>query len=272
MTHQVYIPIFPLSNFIECFVYYKDYNPAHSIDRFLPDGNINLVIDLTDYPKYIYDNETLRELQACERVWFSGIRNKYITIPSGRDSEMFLIYFKKGKSYPFVNAPVSEFTDHVVDGEQVLSNEILTLRDRLLELPTLQHKFRFAEHFLLNLFRRKMEENPFVDYAVQQIVRNPDSAVIKTITNNVGYSQKHMIDIFRRHVGISPKAFLRVMRFQKAIREIEHNRQVNWTSIAYESGYYDQAHFINDFKIFSGFTPSQYLSMHSESINYVAVG
>lgn len=104
------------------FIYYKDYNPDHSLDRFLPDGNINVVIDLTDYPKYIYDNLTLQEIQACRNVWFSGIRAKYITIPSGRDSEMFIINFHKGMAYPFVDVPMHELTDYVVDGEQVMTS------------------------------------------------------------------------------------------------------------------------------------------------------
>ncbi len=272
MIHRHYIPKAPLNEFIACFIYYRDYNPVHSIDRFLPDGNVNLVIDLTDYPKYIYDNHTLTEIQSCRRVWFSGIRNKFITIPSGRDSEMLLIYFRKGKSYPFANAPVSAFTDHVVDGEQVLTPEILRMREQLQEMVDINQKFLCVEEFLLNMFRNRLQVNPFVDYAVGQILQSPHSAVIKDITNKVGFSQKHMIDMFRQHVGMTPKSFLKVMRFQKAIREIEQNRQVTWARIAYESGYYDQAHFINDFKTFSGFTPSQYLTRHSDSVNYVAVG
>ena len=132
MIYEIYTPQFPLNQFVESFIYYTNFNPAHSVDRFLPDGNINVVIDLTDYPKFIYDNHTLKEIQSCKNVWFSGIRNKFITIPSGRDSEMFIINFHKGKAYPFVEMPLYELTDCVVDGELVLTNEILNIRERLL--------------------------------------------------------------------------------------------------------------------------------------------
>ena len=80
------------------------------------------------------------------------------------------------------------------------------------------------------------------------------------------------IKIFKEHVGVTPKVFLKIIRFQKALQEIETHKTVNWTSIAFESGYYDQAHFINDFKEFSGFTPNQYLKMQSDFANYIAVG
>lgn len=125
MIYNIHIPTFPLNQFVESFVYYKGYNPVHSVDRFLPDGYAYIVFDLTDYPKFIYDNHTLKEIQSCRNVWFSGIREKYITIPSGRDSEMLIINFQKGKAYPFVEMPMNELTDFVVDGELVLSNEIL---------------------------------------------------------------------------------------------------------------------------------------------------
>lgn len=91
MIFRQHILPHPLNQFIESFVYYKDYNPVHTVDRFLPDGYVNVVIDLTDYPKFIYDNHTLKEIQSCRNVWFSGIRNQFITIPSGRDSEMFIM-------------------------------------------------------------------------------------------------------------------------------------------------------------------------------------
>ncbi len=272
MIFETHIPSFPLNQFIESFVYYKGYNPEHSVDRFLPDGYTYVVFDLTDYPKFIYDNHTLKEIQSCRNVWFSGIREKYITIPSGRDSEMFIIYFQKGKAYPFVEMPMNELADYVVDGELVMSNEILNMRESLLECLTIRQKFIYAERYLKDTFSKKLIANPFVDYSVNSILQQPHQLAMNRLSEKVGYSQKHLIKIFKEHVGVTPKVFLRIIRFQKAIKEIEINRSANWTSIAFESGYYDQAHFINDFREFSGFTPGQFLKMKSDFTNYIAVG
>ncbi len=271
MIFKTYIPRFPLNQFIESFIYYKDYNPAHTVDRFLPDGNVNVVIDLTDYPKFIYDNNTLKEIQSCKNVWFSGIRNNYITIPSGRDSEMFIINFHKGKAYPFVEMPLNQLTDYVVDGELVMTKEILNIRETLLSLAFIKQKFLFAETHLLKRFGHKLLANPFVDYSVNKILNMPSQMSIEKISEKVGFSQKHFIKIFKEHVGITPKSFLKIIRFQKAIQEIEQSRTPNWTSVAFESGYYDQAHFINDFRTFSGFTPSEFLKTKSEYTNYIAI-
>jgi AraC-like DNA-binding protein len=272
MIYEAYIPSFPLNQFIESFVYFKGYNPAHSVDRFLPDGNTYVVIDLTGYPKFIYDNNTLKEIQSCRNVWFSGIRNKFITIPSGRDNEMFILNFRKGMAYPFVEMPMDELTDCVVDGELVMSNQILNMRETLLELVSTKQKFTYAEQYLLNKFSKKLIVNPFVDYSVNFILKSPQQLSIQHLADKVGFSQKHFIKIFREHVGVAPKTFLKIIRFQKALLEIEGTKTAHWAHIACEAGYYDQAHFINDFKEFSGFTPKQFLGMKSEFTNYVAVG
>lgn len=271
MIFESYIPAYPLNQFIESFVYYKAYQTEHTLDRFLPDGYVYVVFDLSDTPKSIYDNQTLQEIQSCKKVWFSGIREKYITIPSGHDSEMFVINFKIGKAYPFVEMPMNELTDFVVDGEQVMTIKILNLRESLLECLTIRQKFSAAENYLLEAFAGKLQSNPFVDYSVNQILHNPDQISMNHIAAKVGYSQKHLIRIFKEHVGLSPKAFLKIIRFQRAIQEIDQNKFTNWSQIALQCGYFDQAHFINDFRSFSGFTPGQYLKMKSDFTNYVAI-
>ncbi len=271
MVFHLHIPSFPLNQFVESFIYYKNYQPEHSIDRFLPDGNINLVIDLKEEPQYIYDNHTLKEIQACKKVWFSGIRNHFITIPSGRDSEMFIVNFLKGKAYSFARTPLYELTDHVVDGELVLTSQILELRELLLEEPDPFKKFAIAEKNFLHAFGKYFEENPFIHYAVQQIIAAPDITSIDSICRKVGYSQKHMIHMFKKHVGLTPKSFLKVIRFQKVIEEIERKNPIHWSRLAIDTGYYDQAHFISDFKNFSGFTPKEYMLMKNHMLNYVPV-
>lgn len=272
MEFHVHVPGFPLNQFVESFVYYKSYQPDHSLDRFLPDGNVNVVIDLTEQPKYIYDNHTLKEIQACRRVWFSGIRNGFITIPSGKDSEMFIINFHKGRAYPFVEMPMDELTDMVVDGQLVMTEEILVIRDKVLEAGDPAGKFARAEEHLVAVFGKRLVRNPFVEYAVGQILRQPRQLTIGELTRKVGYSQKHFIHLFRTHVGVTPKSFMRIARFQRVIEGISANSSPDWVSVASDSGYYDQSHFISDFRHFSGFSPGQYLSSQGDYLNYVAVG
>ncbi|MEO6977627.1 MAG: DUF6597 domain-containing transcriptional factor, partial [Mucilaginibacter sp.] len=223
MTHHYHVPSFPLNRFITGFTYYKGYVANHTIDRFLPNGNVEIIINLTAEPKYIYDNETLTESQQFKKLWISGIRNKFISIPSGTGAEMFIIEFKKGMVHSFLGRPLTEIAGRVVEGEFILAGVFLELRERLLEtLPGIP-MFTLAEAMLNKKFYSKLTVNPFIDFAVTSITSNPAGITIKNIAHKVGYSSKHLINIFSNHVGVNPKAFLRIIRFQKAVQEIETN-------------------------------------------------
>jgi AraC-like DNA-binding protein len=78
--------------------------------------------------------------------------------------------------------------------------------------------------------------------------------------------------MFKNQVGATPKQYLRIMRFQKAIQEMGTNASsFDWSGLALQSGFYDQAHFINDFRDFSGFTPGEYIKRKADSLNYIPV-
>jgi AraC-like DNA-binding protein len=72
-------------------------------------------------------------------------------------------------------------------------------------------------------------------------------------------------------VGVSPKQYLKILRFQRAIAAIESTETIQWSQIALQSGYYDQAHFIHDFRHFSGFTPNEYIKRKASTLNYIPV-
>ena len=272
MITQTYIPRFPLNQFIDYFFFYEGHTPLHSVERFLPDGNVELIIDLHDTPKFIYDNETLKEIQACHHVWASGVRTEPISIESGRDAAMIVVYFKKGLAYPFFPLPMNEISDCVVDADLLWGNLFGSLRERMLEAKDITTRFKILEDSLLEQYASRLIQNPSVEYAVRQITLHPDQVSFAKMSQKIGYSQKHFISMFKNLVGITPKAYLKIARFQKAINEIELRKAVNWTTISQDCGFYDQSHFINDFRLFSGFTPEQYLRGRGDFLNYVPVG
>jgi hypothetical protein len=105
MIFQTYKPVAPLNCFIENLIYFDGIIAPHSFDRFLPDGNTEIIIDLTDRPQYIYDNETLQEIQTCRYAWASGVRTQPITIPSGIGSRMLVVAFKERKGVSLLPVP-----------------------------------------------------------------------------------------------------------------------------------------------------------------------
>lgn len=275
MIFQVHTPVFPLKDFVKHFVYFEGFNPIHNIDRFLPDGNTEIIIELTDNTQYVYDNETLTELQACRYAWVSGVRTQPITIPSGRGTRKLIIAFKKGKAGSFKKIPMNELTDKIVDADIIFGNKFHVLREQLLASASIHHMFLLIENFLLRQAGGSLcpdTRSKCVEFAVINITNQPNALMIQQLNSQIGYSQKHFINLFKKQVGVTPKQYLKIMRFQKALLDIEANTAIDWSRVAVESGFYDQAHFIGDFKIFSGFTPNEYIKKKAETLNYVPVG
>jgi AraC-like DNA-binding protein len=274
MILRVHTPAFPLSEYINAFVYYDGFDPVHQMDRFLPDGNTELIFNLTQKPQFIYHNETLQEIQTCRRAWVSGVRTRPITIPSGKGSKMLIVAFRKGKAHPFYPLPMHELTDFVVEADQVFGRSILNLREKLFSATSIDRMFLLVEGFLLQQASNGLapeSTSRCVEYAVSSISSRPDRLGLRQLSDQIGYSQKHFISLFKEQVGLAPKQYLKIMRFQKAILEIERDATAHWSEIALQNGFYDQAHFIHEFRAFSGFTPGQYVKRKSTLLNYIPV-
>lgn len=272
MIYHLHIPRFPLNQFVDVFVYFSDVRFEHNFDRFLPNGDTEILIDFNDTPQFIYDNSSLKEIQACNRVWASGLRTEPITIPAGNKSEMMVISFKKGMAAPFFPFPMQEISDSVVDADLVWGTDFGLLREQLLGTDDIWVRFRIIEDFLIREFQSQMAINPCIAFAIDEMTERPDAVNIARMNAKIGYSQKHFTDIFRRAVGVTPKSYLKLMRFQKAVKTIDASTNIDWGNLSLECGFYDQSHFINDFKQFSGFTPEQYAKIHTNYQNYVPIG
>ena len=178
-------------------------------------------------------------------------------------------HFKPGGAHPFFKLPMTEFQDSVVELENVWGTRYGVLRDKLLEARTAANKFRVLEEFLLQEARSSVEAPRRVAYALNRFEAAPGTETIQSVAANLGVSHKHFIHEFSRWVGLTPKLFCRIRRFQQVLVQIETRRAVEWADVSNACGYYDQAHFIRDFRAFSGLNPSAYLTQRGEYLNFV---
>ncbi|MFN7118308.1 MAG: helix-turn-helix domain-containing protein [Saprospiraceae bacterium] len=272
MIFEVRTPSLLLQPYVEMLTFYADFTAGYEMERLLPEGVIEVIIDLTERPKAIYHNEYLYEIQSCRTAWISGMRNRFITINAGGiNSSMFVIRFKPGMAHPFLQIPIAELNHRVVEADSILKQELTGLREQILNVVSVDVKFQIVERYLIQKLRQSADMQPVVYYAIQQIINNPATITIQHIVEKTGYSHKHFLALFSKYVGFNPKQFLRIVKFQQVIHRLEQTPQLNWTQIAYDSGYYDQAHFINDFKAFSGFKPMEYMNKKGDIINYIPI-
>ena len=130
-----------LEKHIESILYYKDLIPDHSVERIVPTGHIFIIFELDNIPRNTFDNKTLKPLNTFSKVWVSGIHRNYLSISAHQNSEMLVVQFKPGGSYPFLHCPVQELNDKVVLAEEIFGKEIIELRDKILVAENPQSKF-----------------------------------------------------------------------------------------------------------------------------------
>ena len=143
------------------------------------------------------------------------------------------------------------------------------LRERLLEPKGPHQRLRLLERALHQRAFRSLEWHPAVARALELLHRAPALPTITEVTREVGVSSRRLIQLFREQVGLTPKRYCRVLRFQQVIRATHRRREVRWADVAYDCGYADQAHLTREFREFSGFTPTQYLRLRGDQLNHV---
>jgi AraC-like DNA-binding protein len=269
-----HIPRPPLGRFIDWLWYYDDCYPPHRREHVLPDGTFELVIDLRDEPRKLFDRTNLTRYQAFRRGWLSGTHSEYLVIDALPNSSMIGAHFKPGGAAAFLGVPAHELNDKVIEVEAIWGGSARDLRERLLAAPRPEMKFRLLEDFLMGGFTRMngaADRSPRVAWALHEFLQQPHVNRISAVADRLGVSHKHFIEEFRKHVGLTPKRFCRIQRFQRVLAQIQRQRTIAWADLACSCGYFDQAHFVNDFHAFAGLNPSVYLRHELDDPNFVPV-
>jgi len=246
------------ADLIESIFHFKGFQPDHSIERVVPTGHVFLIFELDDMQRSTFDNETLEANAAFTKAWVSGAHQNYISISAHQDSEMFVIQFKAYGALPFLHRPLHEIAGEVVAADQFPEAELLELREAIVAAPDSVDKFAVADGWLDKHYRANLAPPRSIVELTKSLQEQPASK-LKEILHSFGGSQKHLIDQFRKYIGLTPKQYQRVLRFNDVFVQMQSDQFLSWSDIAQLCGYSDQSHFIKEFRHFSGFNPESFL-------------
>ncbi len=202
-----------------------------------PDGRMELVFQLGDAFQRVYE-DGIRETQAkCLLV--GQMAHPISIVPTGKVRSLG-IRFRSNGAQAFLRFPLDEVAGQVLPLDEVWGSRIQAVEDPIPQIEAL----------LLTMLR-PVENGSALNHALDGIVRSNGAAPVADLASDAGISRRHLERIFRRGVGIGPKLFSRIVRFQHLLRA----PQRDWALLAADSGYFDQAHLIHDFRQFTGQTP-----------------
>ncbi|WP_260982224.1 AraC family transcriptional regulator [Paenibacillus sp. 32O-W] len=266
---RTYHPQPPLSGFINIFWLYKGYNPPHEMERVFPDGSIEMIINLEENLIKVYDQKNHNRFKSFRGSLISGPRSEFAVIDTACQASTMGVHFKPGGAFPFLKLPANELCNEHVSLETLWGIKADQMREQLIEAKTPLAKFQILEQYLIRMMTGVSEHHPAVIFAISKFQDYPSQWKIADVTARIGLSSRRFIQVFKEEVGLTPKQFSRIQRFQNVLRLIEGGEQVNWIDIALSCGYYDQAHFIHDFRSFSGISPTTYQSLQGKQKNHV---
>jgi methylphosphotriester-DNA--protein-cysteine methyltransferase len=219
-----------------------------AIEKILPDGCIDILFRI--------NHGTNGSLSISSFV--VGTMTTALDVPRG-NSDIIAVRFLPGGALPFLRTPAHEFTDQAAALSSIVGDRINSLTDEILNEPSPSRRVKLLEKRLLSI----QHSSGLIDSEFSQILNGIEKQMgVPSIDNLVGAwgkSTRHLERLFLGHVGVNPKFYLRVKRFQEVAKYLRGPfLKLSWADLAVKHGYFDQSHLIRDCKALTGLTPEKY--------------
>lgn len=244
--------------------------PANRRETIVPDGSAELVINLSEDVARIFAFADFNAVRRFSGAVFSGPHSVPFVIPATDDRCLIGAHFTPGGAFPFLAMPLEEVRNEQVELDALFGSSVRELRDQLLSVKIAAQRIAILESFLLRRLVRPRLYHRAVTFALRRFGSAGEPPhTIEEVRRDAGLSSRRFSRIFSEQVGLTPKSFARLNRFQRAIRLLPREREIDWGEIVFAAGYYDQAHLIHEFHSLSGLTPTEYVARHTERWNHL---
>lgn len=219
--------------------------------RVLPDTCVELFVNYTG--KHL---ATIKgAVDSGEKGSFFSFRlSGFMDVQMQPGSGCIAVCFYPGAACHFFKTPMAAFTDSATELNLAWGNIAAELEERVALCASETQRAELIQHYLL----RQLVKNHKTDAAVQYCLSEMHTGLsVNELAEKTGISQRQLSRRFQKNIGLGPKEFSRVNRFLRALDYMKKNNGNSLTDVAYACGYYDQSHFIFDFKAFAGITPGE---------------
>jgi AraC-like DNA-binding protein len=227
-------------------------------ERVLPNGDVQIVINLAREfcTGCREEHEGFKQAPAL----LVGTQRCYGVIDTADLKEMIGVVFRPGGVRRFVAEPAEAFRFAETALEDLWGRGVAELRERLMEVSDVAAKFTVLEQELAERLRWD-EVHPGFLLAMRELQaasQRGASVSVNDMSRVTGYSARRLGQLFGEEIGVGPKMFARILRFQRVVQQLHRGSEMRWDALALECGYGDQSHFANDFREFSGVNPTTY--------------
>jgi len=258
MNYQLYTPAHKLQPFVKCFWSLDDDARKEPVkQRVLPDGCMEMIFHYGDpYRQYFENDSSIIQ----PRSFVFGQITKYIEIAPTGISGIISARFLPDGIGPFIKIPVTQLENKAVSLKELFNDHGEILEEKVINANKNDDRVKLIETFLRSNLTEQHTIDTITKSCVDIIFQSQGQVGIGTLAGKMNINRRNMERRFTSVIGISPKQLAKVARLQATLKMLGQKKFTNLTEIAYENGYFDQAHFIKDFKEFSGMNPKSFFT------------
>jgi len=256
MTFKTFKPSPLLSPYIH-FYWIFEHDSRHIINsqRIVPTGCVEMMIQYGDILKKQKNNDISIQPTAILTGQMTGF---YDIIQTGKTAFLSIL-FKPHAPRMFFDLPINEFLNQSIDLAMIIKEQADQITEKIVRATSHEAKITVIESFLLNrLSEKHMYNFERLSKCVNLVNTNFADVKVHQLATITCLSEKQFYRVFKDYVGLSPKSFLKIVRLQASFYHMQKLKTKSLTELAYMCGFFDQAHFINDFKKTTGLTPMSY--------------
>lgn len=244
-----------LSSFVECFWTLKGSESIGKEQVIVPDGKMEMIFHFGDhYRQHLPDGTSIIQ----PKCFVIGQLTEPLRIEPTGATDIFAARFHPQGFAPFTKLPLQQYENSALSLDKVFGQGGSKLEKQILKITNTEKCIDIIESFLLDKVTNRYDTENLLQSTIELILKVKGKYTVEELSQMTQVNRRQIERRFRKTVGVSPKYLSRIIRLQTILKELLNKNYPNLTSLAHGEGYYDQAHFIKDFKAFTGQTPKQF--------------
>jgi AraC-like DNA-binding protein len=240
----------------------SDINDTDFIERVIPTENIQLMFHYKN-PFVVYHPNRIAIRQP--RSIISGLSDSFSDVSTNGETGVVFISFYPTGACHFFNFPLSEIQNQSVDMTEIFNAEIKQVEELLYFKHSIKEKICVIENFLLKRFSPiKSHDYLLIQKGIEIIKSQKGLINSKSLSEDLYTTPKTLERKFSQYLGKTTKQIIKLLRFQEVLHDFSCVKEISLTQRAYKSGYFDQSHFIHDFKSYTGYTPKEFATKYPD--------
>ena len=256
MKYLTFNPSDDLTSIVKCYwILEGSKEDLPERQRIVPDGCIEMIFHHGDlYRQYLPDNSFIIQ----PRCFVFGQLTNPLEIESTGTTGIFAVRFQPYGFKPISPLPIKSLENRAVPLTELFTEAGVTLSDLILKQSVIEDKIKIVEHFIMGRLMQDQSIDTLIKSTIELIVSTKGAHPINDLSDQMQIKKRQLQRKFSSKVGITPKQLSQIIRLQATLSRLLNGDYNSLTSLAYEEGFFDQAHFIKEFKQFTGQTPKDF--------------